>query len=226
MKFVMDERVKHRLTGLVVILAISVVFLPALMKKSTHHFEEHMSLSVNLPPKPPAPKVDIADKNVLFQSVKVVHVDIPPAVVATAPRLTQIAKAEPLSIKSFVQPTPSPVAKTAVALVKAKQVVAPVVKVAAIAPQKLAQSATAGLKKEMYAVQLGSFAQQNNAKVLVSRLRSKGYIASYSKFSGKQGEFYQVIVGQLNQKDAATMLQKQLVVSMQLNGFVIKKGVS
>ena len=219
MKFVMDERVKHRLTGLVVILSIAAIFVPAVMKKSTHHFEENMSLSVRLPAKPIAPKVIVKDEKTLFQSVKVAHVDIP--AVAAAPRLTQIAKAEPISAKSFVPPAPL-VNKTAV-LAKAEVVVAPAVKAVHVT-QKVAQAAR--LKKERYAVQLGSFVQQNNAKTLVTRLRSKGYIASYNKFNGKQGAFYQVIVGQLNQKNEALNLQKQLVASMQLNGFVIKTGVS
>ena len=34
MKFVMDERIKHRLTGLVVILSIAAIFLPEQVKKS------------------------------------------------------------------------------------------------------------------------------------------------------------------------------------------------
>ena len=222
MKFAMDERVKHRLTGLVVILSVAAIFVPALMKKSTHHFEEKMSLSINLPAKPIAPKVVIADKKMLFQSVKVAHVDIP-NVIAAVPRLTQIAKAEPLSIKSFVPS--AALAKKEAVLPRAKVVVASAVR-AVSAPQKLAHSATLGFKKEMYAVQLASFVEQNNAKILVTRLRSKGYIASYNKFSGKQGAFYQVIVGQLNQKDAAKNLQKQLASSMQLNGIVIKKVAS
>lgn len=221
MKFVMDERVKHRLIGLIVILSISIIFVPALLKKSTHHFEENMTLSVHLPAKPIAPKVVVADKTALFKSVKVAQAVVPVAV-EEIPRPSQIAKAEPLSIQSFVPPAP-PIQKV-VALAKVEAVVAPAVK-AVNAPKKIAQFATAGLKKEMYAVQLGSFAQQDNAKTLVSRLRSKGYIASYNKFSGKKGEFYQVIVGQLQQKEAAMSLQKQLVASMQLNGLVIKKGV-
>ena len=73
---------------------------------------------------------------------------------------------------------------------------------------------------------MASFTRQENAKSLVSQLRSKGYIASYNKFSGKQGEFYQVVVGQLNQKDEAINLQKKLVASTRLTGFVIKTGVS
>ncbi len=221
MKFVMDERVKHRLTGLVVILAVAAIFLPAMLKKSNQHFEETLNLSVRLPAKPVSPKVNIENKDTMFQSVKVAQVTVLTPV--EAPRPSQIAKAEPLRATSIVPPAPT--ANKKPVLAKAEIVRAPVVKAAASATQKLVKSVA--LKKEMYAVQLASFTQQNNAKLLVTRLRSKGYVASYSKFSGKQGEYYQVLVGELNQKNAAINLQKQLAASMQLNGFVvIKKGVS
>ena len=232
MKFVMDERVKHRLTGLVVILAIAAIFLPAMLKKSNQHFEENMNLSIRLPVKPIPPKVVITDKVALFQAVKVAHVDVSTKI--APPRELQIAKAEPLSIKSVVPPAPivaknpiaikAPVVTKTPIVIKDPLVRAPVMKAAA-ATQKLVHSVA--LKKQMYAVQLASFVQQENAKSLVTRLRSKGYVASYNKFRGKQGEFYQVLVGQLNQKDEATTLQKKLAASLQLNGFVvIKKGVS
>ena len=68
--------------------------------------------------------------------------------------------------------------------------------------------------------------QQKNAQTLVTILRGKGYIASYNKFSGKQGEYYKVFVGQLQQKNEAITLQKKLALSMQLNGFIVKTGVS
>ena len=41
MKFVMDERLKHRLTGVVVILAIAAIFVPAVMKKSNQHSKQN-----------------------------------------------------------------------------------------------------------------------------------------------------------------------------------------
>lgn len=220
MKFVMDERFKHRLTGVIVIVSIAAIFLPAVMKKSNHHFEENVSLSVKLPAKPTPPKVAITDQKNLFQSVKVAHADVP--VVVVAPRAAQIAKAEPLNIKSVV-PAASLASKTTPSP-KAKLIETAAVKAAAATPKKLAKSVE--LKKEMYAVQIASFSQKDNAQSLVTRLRSKGYIASYNKFIGKQGEYYKVVVGQLNQEHEAKNLQKKLATSMQLQGFVVKTGVS
>ena len=231
MKLVMSERVKYRVTGLVVIMSVAVIFLPTLMKNSNHRFEENISLAVHLPPKPTTPQVAIASEKSLFQTVKVAHVDIPKVVEDL--QANQIAKAEPLSIKSVVIPAP---AVSQPVLAKADSIIAPIAKVAVSLPvkklanvveRKAIKVASGGdIKKEIYAVQLASFTQQNNAKSLVTRLRSKGYIASYNKFSGKQGEFYKVLVGQLHQKHEAKDLQKKLADSLQLNGFVVKTGVS
>jgi DedD protein len=224
MKFVMDERIKHRLTGLVVILSIAAIFLPAVMKKSNQRFEENVSFSVRLPAKPLAPAVAITDEKTVFQSVKVARVDVPASVEA---KPAQIARAEPISIKSAVPAAPviAVEKKPSLASARIESVIAPAVH-AAIAPKKLANTVVGAVKKEVYAVQLASFTKRNNAMSLVALLRSKGYAATYNKANGKQGLYYKVIVGQLNQRHEALSLQKKLSDSMRLNGFIIKTGVS
>ena len=223
MKIVMSEQIKHRLTGLVVILSVAVIFLPTLLKQSNHRLEENISFSIKLPPKPAAPKVAVTDEKALFKTVKVAQVTIPKVV--PTPVSAQIARAEPLNIKSVVPSAPvmNTEPELAAVIPSVKVAAAPIKKVV-VAPKKVAKTSTP--KKGAYAVQLASFIQQDNAKSLVSRLRSKGYEASYNKFTGKQGEFYKVIVGQLEQRDAAQHLQKKLAQSMQINGFVVKTGVS
>jgi len=215
MKFVMDERVKYRITGLVVIISIAAIFLPAMLKKSNQRFEENVNLSVRLPDKPIAPKVAMPAEKTMFKSIKVAHVTVPS--VTEVPRITHIVKAEPLSSKSVVSAS----ANRSVSLARMELVSGPAAK-AAIASKKSVNA----VKKEVYAVQLASFSQQKNAQSLVTRLRKNGYTATYSKFNNKQGEFYKVIVGSLNQKNEAINLQKKLATRMQLKGFIIKTEVS
>lgn len=227
MKFVIDERLKHRLTGVIVILSIAAIFLPAVMKKSNQRFEENVSFSVRLPEKPIPPDVEVTKEKDVFQTVKVARVEIPAAVETKS---IQIAKAQPLSsMKSTVPAAPSLALKKEILVkekpkVKVAALISPALKAAA-APKKLAKAAVAAAKKEIYAVQLASFTQRDNALSLVARLRSKGYVATLNKSTGKQG-YYKVIVGQLSQRHEAVHLQKQLASSMQLNGFVIKTGNS
>lgn len=214
MNFVIDERVKYRLTGAFLIAAVAIVFLPAMMKTSNQHLEENISVSLKLPIKPTPPIVAIPKKSVMFESVKVAHVELP--VEPSTPQLALASKAVSLTkpitpTLARVEPTAKPVAN----------VIAAPQKVAVVAADKKLNTSS-----DVYGVQLASFSQQTNAEYLVNRLRKQGYAASFSQSSNKQGQLYKVVVGALNKKDEAINLQKKLASNMQLNGFVIKTGVS
>lgn len=216
MKFVMDERLKHRLTGLVVILSIVVIFLPAMMKTTNKRLEEKVSFSVRLPAKPTPPKVLVTQEKEVFRSVKIAKANVPSF---PQDKPNRLVKAEPISLTSKM-PAVIAVNKQPI-LAKVESIVRPALKKAA-APRKLAQAAVTGVKKEVYKVQLASFSQQSNAKILVARLRSQGYKATYNK----AGTYYKVVVGQLDQRQDAVHLQKTLASKLNLNGFIIKTGVS
>ena len=200
MAFVMEERVKHRLTGLLVILSVALICFPAMMKKSNQRIEEKVSVSLKLPNKPLPPRVAMPNPQTLFQEVKVAHVDLPVEQPSAPPLPSKIAAIPPLpGIVSRATPAPIAVVKPDLKLIAAK--------------------------KTVYAVQLASFSQQKNAQQLVERLRAQGFVASYAKRSNQQGPFYQVLVGQLNQRDDALHLQKKLVSRLRLNGFVVKTAL-
>ena len=189
MKLMLNERLKHRIIGVVVIVAIAVIFLPAVMKKSNYRFDDNVSLSVHLPKKPALPNVAVVDEKAMFATVKVAHVAIPTADV-TAP-LVQTVKAKVIGAIPPLDKNPG--------LVKAELLVVPVIKQAAkpnkpevvaktIALQRPRQALKPALQKDVYAVQLASFAQEKNANTLVRALQSKGYKASYAKISNKNGQ--------------------------------------
>ena len=66
MKGVLEDRMKHRLIGLVVIASLLVIFLPAVFKQSNHHFDDSMNLSFKVPTKPVLPQLSLVDKDRLF----------------------------------------------------------------------------------------------------------------------------------------------------------------
>ncbi len=212
MKFLMDERLKHQLTGLIVIVSAAVIFIPAMMKHSNRHFEDSMGISFKLPSKPVPPKVSIPNQNTMFQSVKASSVDMPIAI-AEPPHPSTIAKAISLS-----QPPVSEIAKIKPAIPQSPP------KVALVAINKNTVSSV--VSKINYGIQLASFSQQRNAEYLVERLRKQGFVASYKTLNGKQGLLYRVIAGHLDKKNDALNLQKKLATNMQLNGYVVKTGVS
>src|SRR5262245_61755469 len=101
MKLELDEKVKHRLIGLAVILSIGAIFAPAIVKKSNQRFDGNVNVSVELPPKPLPPKIAMPDEKAMFGTVKVAHVKWP--VKPDEQKLIKIAKAEPLTLSSDIQ---------------------------------------------------------------------------------------------------------------------------
>lgn len=293
MKLVIDERVKHRLIGLAVILSIAAIFAPAIMKKSNQRIDGNMSVSVELPPKPLQPDVAMTEKNAMFENVKVAHVELPE--VAEEQPAPALAKAEPLSqVKEInyrtVEPVdqnfaqaqeslnvdsenfaredrPDVVEKTAavsatinttnVAVVHkiakaetfplkikpkakvvaknnkpvkpaAKLVAKPKLSVAKPKPitkpaiKKTAKNAVP--TKGKYAVQLATFTSLRNANSLLSKLRVKGYKASFNKVKTSEGIVYKVVVGQVQKREQAQLLQKKLASAVQIRGFIVPTG--
>ena len=224
MKFIIEERTKYRLIGVIVLLSIAAVFIPAITKQSSQRYEENVSLSVRLPEKPLLPSVAVTEEKALFKTIKVAKKT--PLPVEEAPQLSTHVKAEPLGGKPVALALKEPVLNEAVS------VIVPVRRIAEMANPSSAQSnltldKKASLsKKGTYAVQLASFSQQSNAQSLVTRLRSKGYKATYNQSKGKQGPIYKVIVGELSKKDEAQILKKQLAEITQLTGFIIKTRIS
>lgn len=102
MKLVMDERLKHRLVGLAVVISLAAIFVPAIVKKSTQRFDGKHVTTVKLPTKPAMPKIAMPEEQAMFKRVKVAHVEIP-AFEQKAPVV--IAKAQSLSDTNEVKPS-------------------------------------------------------------------------------------------------------------------------
>lgn len=220
-----DERTKHRLIGLVVIISIAVIFLPALMKHSNYRLDENVNVSVRLPVKPSLPKIAIVNEKAMFQTVKVAHVDIP--IESKPPQFAVSSQATETDSRTVIPRVPNELA-----LKQSHVSQPPIIKIdlsKKTALKSLQNSAKKSSQQvvQRYAVQLASFSNQVNAQSLVNQLAKKGYKASYIKANGKQGKlFYKVIVGDASQKNEAIDLQKKLANNLQLNGFIVKNGVS
>lgn len=249
MKLVMDEKLKHRLIGLAVIISLGAIFAPAMMKKSSQKLDGNFTVNIKLPPKPLAPNVVSTDEKELFQTIKVSKVKMPEVPENT--QSTNLAKAQPLksstlanqlesysktmplqvaardaannSVKRSITVATAPAAKKSSDLsLKDKK---PTVKVAPSAVQTKV-AAKAQNKKTLYAVQLASFSQQANAQALVNKLRAKGYKANFTKIAGVRGAFYKVFAGYSPHKPDVLKLKTELASAMQLHGFIVNTEVS
>ncbi len=93
MKLVLDEKLKHRLIGVAVIISLGAIFAPALIKKSNLRNEGNFTVNVQLPPKPVAPNIVINDEQEVFKTIKIAKVTLPQDNEKPSIELT---KAEPL----------------------------------------------------------------------------------------------------------------------------------
>lgn len=220
MKFVMDERVKHRMTGVAVLLSIIIIFLPAMVKHSNRRMDEQVNVSVRLPLKPPFPKIVMVDENKLLDSVPIKRANLPEVVEPSS--LIQIAKAESLKekriaddsviiAKSSIVETPRPT--TNLKLAKNSKT--------AITKDKIKLNSQQVINsRDHYAVQIASFFEQKNAEKLLEKLQLKGYKATYQK----NGKYYKVVVGDLVKRQEADNLKIKLAKNIEMHGFVIKVG--
>jgi DedD protein len=200
-----------------VLISIAIIFVPAMIKKSNQQIGEHINVSVKLPPKPILPNVAMVKEKVVFEEVKVARADIPTFTVNEASHVSKHLVSAPKVASSLS----SEVLKTQAKLLQ-KQMKSSV-SIADVAASDVVDKAKKNmLIKDSYVIQLGSFSHERNAEGLVSRLRHQGYKANYSK----QGEVYKVVVGELNGRNDARVLQKKLAESMQINGLIIKAEVS
>lgn len=208
MKLEMDERLKHRLVGLAVILSLGVIFVPAMIKKSNQRFHESLNVSVELPPKPALPKVILLNEQAMFKAVEAEEVKLP-----SIPQIpTQnLAKAKSLSQNKVLLPV-IPRLASQPALIN-------------LSVSK-ANANEAKLIKNGYAIQLATFSKLVNAHALVKKLRRKGYRADYYKVIVNKQLYYKVLVGQMKRKIQAQALQKQLAKMTQIQGVIVTTGIS
>ncbi|MBA2650564.1 MAG: SPOR domain-containing protein [Legionella sp.] len=244
MKLVMDEKLKHRLIGVAVIISLGAIFAPAIFRKSTHNLE-NINVRIAVPPKPSAPNVAIRHDEDLFKTIKIAKVDLSDDLtvkqaseIAQAERLSselpaapQVAKtdlgikAEPLKIASNDLEKKA-ILKTITKVVPQPKSHAVLVATYKMKPKTAAIRPAPSLKKDAYTVQLASFSKLANAQELINRLQAKGYKANLTKISGRQGLIYKVSVGKASNKNSALQLKNQLASVVRLNGFVVNTGIS
>lgn len=238
MKLVINEKLKHRLVGVSVILSLGAIFLPAMMKKSSQRLEHNFSVNVQLPPKPTAPNVAVTDEEQMFKTIKVARVvNVTPSesektnkdfIASAAVNAVGTSVATPMPLEMALNEATNTAVKKEITVAAKKPAQSVVVaKKPALQKPVIAQAVQKPLiRKEIYALQLASFSKLANAQALVSKLQSKGHKANYTSIASKNGVIYKVYVGHSPSKNEVIKLRTQFASSMQLNGFVVNTGVS
>ncbi len=212
----MDTRIKERLVGAIVLVAIVVIVVPELLTGQ------------RAPSAPPSEPGTVPQRTVtihLDNAERAAIAHPPPAAVPLASPAAAPAAEAPVAIPASLNPgpaeetlaSPEPVAAVAAppaatAEPHAVPAARAAVPAASLAP-RAAPSATAAAKApaapppapprpssvahggEAWVVQLGSFASRENAERLASNLRTKRYSAYVSEFRGSGRVLFRVRVG-------------------------------
>lgn len=203
MKLVMDERLKHRLVGLAVVISLAAIFVPAVVKKSTQRFDGKNVTTVKLPLKPAMPKIAMPEEQTMFKRVKVAHVEIPafeqkaPAVIARAQSLSDMNELKPSVLVAANAPvTPAVITNKATPADTLK-----VIPKDAVNVNKESGLVTAKLTKALAKTSVASVA---NTKQKVARAVSKSKVLTLPKNN------YSVQIAYLSKQSNADSLINKL----------------
>lgn len=196
----MEQRLKQRLIGAVVLVALAVIFVPMLLQGPV---ERHPTdIPIEIPPKPAVnttPPTPAAEQ--------------PVAPVASAP----FTPSQPADAAADPSSTPEPQPEQTEPTVA--EAPAPTAPVSAQEPLDTASRTPSDLAA--WAVQVGSFGTESNARGLRDSLRKKGYTAYVESIKANGNTFYRVRVGPTAQREEAERLQAALAKKESMKGLVV-----
>jgi len=191
-----ENRIKQRVVGGLVLLALAVIFIPMLLDFRKDY--DQVINGTNIPPKPKDMRVETFELNETPQ-IKVPRLSADESVeekVANHPLVQQKRAADPVAVKALPPP--------------------PIKAVAAVK-----NPVSAARAREGWTVQVGSFGSESNARGLRDKIRKNGFSAFVDsvRVNGKLN--HRVRVGPAADKDKANRLKKRLQNEMSLKGLVI-----
>jgi len=184
----LNEQLKKRLVGAIVLVALAVIFLPMLLEGDKRSGIPMFGSNV---PEAPDNRVGMVD----------IPLQVPPPPVPA-----------PVVVERELPPEPAPVTASATEPVAAPQPApAPPKPAAPVQPVKPAEVASGKpAAAESWAVQVGSFSEQANATRLRDSLRGKGYPAYVEQVKLASGASYRVRVGPVLSRADAEAIQAKL----------------
>ncbi len=191
----MNEHIKQRLVGAVVLVSLAVIFIPMLLDSGEKGGMPLFGSNI-----PERPDYQFEPLDIPLEPVKPIEADKP----------LLVEKPEPTQPK--VKPAPEKAKQPAPAKEEKKPLV---VKAAPTPEKKPTQDSTA------WVVQVGSFSNSTNALKLRDKLRAKGFTAFVEKLESDGSTTYRVRVGPELKREIADTLRDKLQNQMKLKGIVM-----
>lgn len=191
----LDRRLKQRMVGAAVLVALMVVFLPMLFNRE----DEQRRVRVDAPPMPPVPQMTVTTPEPVpvpepqAEPATAVPEELPPG-----PPVEPVAAPQPVP-QETVAPAPAP---------------APVAPAAAQAPSRLDADGV----PVNWTVQLASLSSRARAEELQRKLRSQGFDAYVRTVDGMN----RVFVGPLIERADAERVREQIARQHKLSPIVVR----
>ncbi len=194
----MERRLKERVIGAAVLVMLAVIIIPMILNNSS---ETDTTISeTNIPVRP--------DSSFNSRIVPLKESDLTPVVETPPNKTVERPSVENLKSEIPVVPEAKPVIEVDDQIPEIQT-----------SPKELANSQ---MGATAWVVQLGSFSDEENAKVLNEKLRKAGYPAFVEPLKKNSGIVYRVRVGPELLRSDAQSLQQKLAKSMQIEGIVIR----
>ena len=199
----MDQMLKQRLIGAIVIIALAVIFIPMILEGPDDE------LSPRTQDMPPPPTIDYQTE---------VELAVPEEASEPAESLADTTTEQEVSAIPE-SPTSQPEAVIKETEASAKPVEPAVAKPASPA---ISSRATTSITQGGWILQVGSFSQQANALSLRDRLKKSGYQASVKDVKAAGGTIHRVLVGPVTDRPAAEKLRNKLASEQKLTAMVLE----
>lgn len=215
----MNQHVKTRLVGAIVLVSLAVIFIPILLDGQDG---ERSPLAEQFVPDRPGYQ---------FEPLDIPLRPLPP-VAEGQPRVVDPADLEPYERLADGDSAPTGQSSPEAPAVPPDTTAAPApaptpapaqAKPASPAPTK-PSSPPSSEQTLAWVVQVGSFSQQANALALRDRLRQQGFTAFVDRASTSAGSTWRVRVGPELRRENAERLQQRLKNEMKIEGIVVGHG--
>ena len=188
----MDQTLKERLVGAVVLVIVAVIFIPMLLDETNDEKNEITGTII-----PPKPESDFSSRIIPLED----KVD---DIKSITPIEKDMVKEEPVeNIKEELPPSVTAEKKTPDLVAKEEKL----------------SDLNVGLSA--WVVQLGSFSSEANAQALNKKLRDAGYPAFVEPMKEKNTIAYRVRVGPELKRSDAQLIRDKIKKLMKLDGIVI-----
>jgi DedD protein len=234
-----DNTVKQRVIGAVVLVALAVIFVPILLEKSS---DDLGPVGGNLPDQPdqivndkiepltlPEPPPETEPAQVVLDQPAPADATVAGTIEPAMPSPAEGAPTAPtppgVAEEAVTAPQPAvpvPTAPAAAPATPAPAAPAPAATPTAPAPASATPAPAPAKVLSGWVVQLASLASKSNAMALQEKLRGLGYTAFVEEIKMPQGVLYRVRVGPELERGNAENVRNRLEQQVQIKGIVTR----